>query len=84
MAKSTKKTKSLKLARKARITRPDVVSFRITSTQCKNLKTEHEENAAMGVKTPNQLARKVVCDFLAGRLKYSNPADRLQDFEPAS
>ena len=83
MAKSTKKTKSTKPSRKARVTRPDVVSFRITTTQCKSLSAEHEKNAAMGVKTPNQLARKLVCDFLAGRLKYSNPSDRLQDFEPA-
>lgn len=83
MANTPKKTKSKKPARKARVTRPDVVSFRITSTQCKNLKTVHERDSAMGVKTPNQLARKIVCDFLAGRLAYSNPADRLQDFEPA-
>jgi len=84
MAKTPKKTRSLKPARKARVTRPDVVSFRITSTQCKTLKIVHERDSAMGVKTPNQLARKIVCDFLAGRLEYSNPADRLQDFEPAS
>lgn len=76
-----KKTKPKKAARKPRTTRPDVVSFRITSTQSKNLQTVHERDSAMGVKTPNQLARKIVCDFLAGRLVYTNPADRKQDFD---
>jgi hypothetical protein len=83
MAKTAKTTKSTKTpkARKPRTTRPQVVSFRITSTQAKTLSEIFNRDAASGVNSPNQLARKVVCDYLAGRLDYRDPADKLQDLD---
>lgn len=79
MAKIVNKPKSAKAT--ARTTRPQVVSFRITATQGKNLKAIYDRDAATGVNSTNQLARKVVCDYLAGRLEYRNPADKLQDMD---
>lgn len=81
MAKLSKKTKMLKPRRKARTIHPHVVSFRLTLQQEKNLKAVHERDSALGVKTPNQFARKIVCDFLAGRISYKNPEDRKIDLE---
>lgn len=83
MAKTAKTTKSTKTpkARKPRTTRPQVVSFRITATQAKTLSEIFNRDAASGVNSPNQLARKVVCDYLAGRLDYRDPADKLQDLD---
>ena len=79
MARTVNKPKSAKTP--ARTTRPQVVSFRITATQGKNLKAIYDRDAATGVNSTNQLARKVVCDYLAGRLEYRNPADKLQDLD---
>jgi hypothetical protein len=45
-----------------------VVSFRKTSVQFTTLTETYKRDAAEGVNSPNQLARKVVCDYLAGRL----------------
>ena len=81
MAKTTKTTKSTKTTRPAKATRPNVVSFRITSTQGKTLKAIYDRDAASGVNSPNQLARKIVCDYLAGRLDYRDPSDKLQDLD---
>lgn len=81
MAKTPKKTKTVKARRKERTNRPHVVSFRITADQTKTLNAVHDRDSAMGVKTANQLARKVLCDFLAGRLEYRNAADRKVDFD---
>lgn len=83
MAKTTKPSKATKTLkpRKARTTRPHVVSFRITATQEKTLNEIFSRDAASGVNSTNQLARKVVCDYLAGRLDYRNPEDKLQDLD---
>ena len=80
MAKPIKKTPK---ARKGPITRPEVVSFRITADQAKILKKIHEDQPASNVKSPNQRARKVLVDFLAGRLDYKNPDDQLRDLDLA-
>ena len=77
-AAKARSTKPLK-ARKPRTTRPHVVSFRITASQEKILKEIFNRDAASGVNSTNQLARKVVCDYLAGRIDYRNPDDKLQD-----
>ena len=81
MAKTIKTQKSKQPAKKANATRPNVVSFRITATQGKTLKAVFDRDSAVNVNSPNQLARKITCDYLAGRLVYSNPADKLQDLD---
>jgi hypothetical protein len=80
MAKTLKKTKTVK-ASKARMTRPNVISFRVTDTQLKTLEAVHERDPAFGIKTGNQYARKILCDFLAGRLSWADPADKKKNFD---
>lgn len=75
------KIKAPKAGYKARTTRPEVVSFRITATQARTLNEIFNRDLASGVNSRQQLARKVLCDYLAGRLRYRNPADKLQDFD---
>jgi len=70
-----------KATRKHRVTRPQVVSFRITRTQAKTLSEIYDRDPITGVSSPNRLARKIVCDFLAGRLEYRDPADKTQDLD---
>lgn len=85
MAKTSKpaKTKSATKTKtaKARSTRDYVVSFRITTRQEKSLNYVFRRNPASGVKSSGQLIRKLLCDYLAGRLIYRNPADKLKDFD---
>ena len=68
----------LKAKRKSR---PDVVSFRITTQQSKAMNELFNSSEATGVNSANQFARKVVCDYIAGRVVYPNPSDKLQDFD---
>ncbi len=52
---------------KGQITRPKVVSFRVTAAQSKTLEAIHKREPAMNVKSANQRCRKIVTDYLAGR-----------------
>lgn len=61
--------------------RPTVISFRITEAQTVKLNTTFENEPALGVRSSNQYARKVVADFLAGRLVYKNPEHRKKDLD---
>lgn len=70
MAKSSKKSN-----------RPEVISFRVTDAQFKMLKEIFGRDSAVGVKSTNQLARKWVCDYLAGRLAYADPRHKLADLD---
>lgn len=84
MAKTAKtKNKSANAGKVTRkhVTRPQVVSFRITRTQAKTLSEIYDRDPITGVNSPNRLARKIVCDFLAGRLEYRDPADKTQDLD---
>ena len=38
------------------------------------------DNAMAGVKSVNQLARKIALDFIEGRLRYDNPKDAEVDW----
>lgn len=77
-----KKTTSIKAAKSAaRALHPTVVSYRITDTQAKRLTEVFKADAAVGVRSTNQYARKVLSDFLAGRLSYKNPKDRTVDLD---
>lgn len=68
------KKKSAKQARDV------VISFRITPAQSELLAAIHKLTPAYGVRTPEQRARKVLCDFLDGRLSYTKPDDAKRDF----
>jgi len=59
--------------------KPTVVSFRITAKQQKTLDAVQDRDPAVGVKSRNQYARKVLVDFLAGKLAYKNLKDKLGD-----
>jgi len=82
--KANKSTKTLRLSRQAKApkqTKPDVVSFRLTAAQTKMLQNTFDRVPIAGVDSPNRLARKVTCDFLAGRIKYIDPTHMLQDVD---
>lgn len=82
MAKTAKiKSKTAKAQHPTRTTRPQVISFRITKAQSATLKEIFDRDAATNVNSTNQLARKVLCDYLAGRLDYRNAEDKLQDWD---
>ena len=71
----------VRLKRSGKATKPDIISFRITVAQSRILQEIFKRDAASGINSSNQLARKVVCDYIAGRLSYSNPKDKLQDLD---
>jgi len=64
-----------------RALRPTVVSFRISDVQRQSLKQIFDRDGATGVRSTAQYARKILSDFLAGRLHYKNPKDRLVDLD---
>jgi hypothetical protein len=78
IAKTVKKTPK---NTKGQITRPEVVSFRITAAQAKTLAEIHKREPATNVKSTNQRCRKVVVDYLMGRLDYKDANDKLQDLD---
>jgi hypothetical protein len=57
-----------------------VISFRLGSADFKDSKERLELNPIVGVKSPSQFSRKIVEDFLAGRLAYANPEDATKNF----
>jgi hypothetical protein len=79
MSKTVKAIK--RSVRPGNTTRPQVISFRITTHQAKTLKEIFDRDPATNIKSCNQLCRKFVCDYLAGRLDYRNPKDKLQDLD---
>jgi hypothetical protein len=58
-----------------------VVSFRLNDEQFGSLNEVLEKDTPTGVNSENQQARKIVIDYLAGRLKYKNEKHRKQDME---
>jgi hypothetical protein len=59
--------------------KPTVVSFRINTKQVKTLDALQKEDPICGCASRNQRARKILSDFLAGKLVYKNPKDKLGD-----
>ena len=68
-------------ARTARVVRPAVISFRVSNAQAQTLEAIFNQQGATGVNSPKQLARKIVADYLAGRLVYKNEADKGKDYD---
>lgn len=58
-----------------------VVAFRIPETQAQQCAKMLAAEPIIGVKSINQLFRKLGSDFLAGRLSYKNPDDLRIDLE---
>lgn len=77
----SKTVKAIKRSTRTENTRPQVISFRITKIQAKTLKEIFDRDPATNIKSCNQLCRKWVCDYLAGRLDYRNPKDKLADLD---
>ena len=61
--------------------KPNVVSFRLTTAQHKLLDEIFKNEPMSYVKSENGLARKIVCDFIAGRLDYKIPTHRTLDVD---
>lgn len=57
----------------------NVISFRLDEKKFGSLTEKLKEQPVVGIKSTNQMARKIVNDFLAGRLAYANPADAKVD-----
>jgi len=66
---------------KEKATKPTVISFRITNEQEKILTEIQKQSPAVGVHSTRQLCRKIVIDYVAGRLTYKNPADKERDLD---
>jgi hypothetical protein len=66
---------------KEKATKPTVISFRITNDQEKILTEIQKRSPAIGVHSTRQLCRKIVVDYIAGRLSYENPADKECDLD---
>lgn len=47
-----------------------VLSYRVTASVAENLAEELDENPHWGIKTPRQFARKILEDYLDGKLEY--------------
>lgn len=56
-----------------------VITFRITEKQETELKQKLTATPIFGMNSENQLCRKVVSDFLSGKLVYTNPKDAALD-----
>jgi len=56
-----------------------VIAFRIPDETGDELDKSAETTPVPGVRSGNQLARKLVLDFVHGKLIYLNPIDRLND-----
>lgn len=82
MAKKTVKKTSKPKATTGHTTHPCVMSFRLTSSHTKIMDEILKKEPPTHVKSANQLGRKIVVDYLAGRLEYKNPADKLKELEP--
>ncbi len=56
-----------------------VVSFRMSQEDCRQLDRFRREHRVLGASSINKTARKIVSDFLAGRLAYRDLADSQVD-----
>jgi DNA-binding PadR family transcriptional regulator len=73
--------KNTAVKEKTTTNRPTVISFRITDSQEDELAKIRNKEKPMGVDSTRQLCRKLVVDFLAGRLTYNDPLDMKADLE---
>lgn len=60
-----------------RVNKERVIAFRVPATDGKELDKRVRESRIVGVRSPHQMARKIVRDFIAGHLIYVNGNDKL-------
>ena len=56
--------------------RSEVIIFRLRKSHFDSLVKEHRAIKVRNVNTENQFVRKLVIDFVSGRLVYMSPPDR--------
>jgi hypothetical protein len=56
--------------------RSEVIIFRLRKSHFDSLVKEHRSIKLRNVNTENQFVRKLVIDFVSGRLVYTKPDDR--------
>lgn len=61
--------------------RPIVISFRLTEAQVSQLQDIVDHKPVVNIPSHNRLCRKVITDYLAGRLIYKNKDDALIDYD---
>jgi hypothetical protein len=57
----------------------EVIAFRVTKTRAELLRQQVEDLRAVGVRSHHQLCRKIVLDFLTGKLAYLTAQDRFEN-----
>lgn len=62
----------------------NIVCFRINDDHSASLSRQLMSAPVVGLRTSNQLARKLVVDYLEGRLSYNNVNDRYVDPDVAA
>ena len=67
--------------KKRSLTKPNVISFRLSEAHSERLHSIYEKQPPVHVKSAKRLARKIVCDFIEGRLKYINPKHAAVDLD---
>lgn len=60
--------------------RNNMVSFRLNDAEYGGMNEIFEHEPVVGANSVNQIARKIVCDYLAGRLVYKSKSDKRRDF----
>lgn len=75
------KARKTKVTPAEKVSKPHVISFRLNDAQFECLKTTFGGESIIGVSSERQFARKLVCDYMRGKLKYTNPKDKLADLE---
>jgi hypothetical protein len=69
------------MKKKKSLLKANVISFRLCNSQSRLLSEVYKNQPPCHVKSDRGMARKIVCDFLAGRLQYVNPKDALVDVD---
>ncbi len=77
----TSKTQPKQKPKQQNAVKHHIVSFRMTDAQYARLETTCKESGVLGASTPRQFARKLVCDYLSGKIKYKNAEDLRMDLE---
>jgi hypothetical protein len=68
--------------KKASQERP-IICFRLEPKELAELQRHLKRRPVADIKSPSQLARKYVIDYLKSRLAYTNPADAVENHELA-
>ncbi len=77
MAKTKKAQKSQKIEEEGPNGLTVVLSFRVSAATDKFLSDATDQSPIVGVNSGRQLARKIVEDYVAGRLVYTDPRHKL-------